>query len=441
MTSVKKTFCIYHQLHQPYRVNFVKEHDKADYSDFFVGPNPGKRGKDYANETIFNQVAENSYIPATEYWLNLIHDFRELNITLSLSGTFLEQALSYRRFGEKVISNLKKLVDTGRVELLGETYYHSLSFLYDIQEYLEQIQKHRNVIQELFDYEPISFRNTELIYHKHLAEIIRQLGYRTIVASKVYDKMDDRGLSGGIASKFQLTADETELIARYRIAKPQDNISVLLNETTVSRGLFIMSDVEEAKDVILNSEMKLINFFTDFEIYGEHNKDKNNGLLQVMRDIIKSSIDSGMLLNTVTEAGKRFREGEYSSDEYTTWANSFHDLRTWVGQDNQNKAHRKMMVLLTLIKNLEPSKTQEYDSILEMWRKLSTSDHFYYMPVYDTEHENWSLDLFSPYESAQQAYDIFIEACDYLTRRIIQANLSASKLTLPIAHHSHNIYH
>jgi alpha-amylase/alpha-mannosidase (GH57 family) len=226
-----------------------------------------------------------------------------------------------------------------------------------------------------------------------------------------------------------------------RIAEPVEQITVLLNENKVSRGLFIMENVQEAIDTIMKPEFNLINFFTDFEIYGEHNKDREHGLLQVMEDIIQRCIDNGIVFNTVTEAGKTFIDEEYSSEEYTTWANTFADLRTWVGEGNQNRAHRKMTVLLTLIKNLEPRWTEEYDEILEMWRKLSTSDQFYYMPIYpEGSRENMSLELFSPYDSAQEAYDLFVKACDFLTRKIIQANVYASKSTLPIAHKSHGIY-
>lgn len=438
--STHKSFCVYHQLHQPFRINHVENHEDATYEDFFQGPNPGKHGNNYSNEQIYNQVAQSSYIPATEYWLGLLRKYPELKLTLSLSGTFLEQSIQYNQLGGKVIANLQRLLATGRVEFLGETYYHSLSFLYDIEEYLEQIQKHRNLIKEIFDYEPVSFRNTELIYHAHLAEIIRQLGYKTILASKADPVNGELGFSSGLASRYTIDEAELRLIKRYRIAEPVDQIAVLLNEEKVAMGLFVLENIDEAKRLIFESDLNLINFFTDFEIYGEHNKDLENGILQVVDGIIGECIKQGMSIDFVTEAGQKFKDNEYKSEEFTTWANVQNDLRTWVGQDNQNRAHRKMTVLLTLIKNLDPRYTDEYDPILEMWRKLSTSDHFYYMPFHDSPREQMALDLFSPYESPQTAYDQFVAACDFLTRKIIQANLDASKNTMPIAHHSHNIY-
>jgi alpha-amylase/alpha-mannosidase (GH57 family) len=46
---------------------------------------------------------------------------------LSISGTFIDQALLYQ---PKLINSFAKLVSSGKVELLNETYYHSLAFLY-----------------------------------------------------------------------------------------------------------------------------------------------------------------------------------------------------------------------------------------------------------------------------------------------------------------------
>ncbi|MCH7516566.1 MAG: hypothetical protein IIB08_05520 [Bacteroidetes bacterium] len=57
---------------------------------------------------------------------------------------------SFFKFCPEALESFQRLVDTGRVELLAETYYHSLAFLYSRQEFIEQVALHEKKIKKLY---------------------------------------------------------------------------------------------------------------------------------------------------------------------------------------------------------------------------------------------------------------------------------------------------
>ncbi len=97
----------------------------------------------------------------------------KFKISYSITGVLLEQL---EKFAPEVLTTFKQLADTGCVEFLGETYHHSLAFLYSKDEFIEQVKAHRRTIRQLFGQTPRIFRNTELIYNNGLPPIIDQIG-------------------------------------------------------------------------------------------------------------------------------------------------------------------------------------------------------------------------------------------------------------------------
>jgi alpha-amylase len=105
--------------------------------------------------------------------LKLIQQHKgRFRIAYSLTGILLEQL---QRYCPEVLSTFHALAQTGCVEFLAETYYHSLSFLYSRQEFIEQVKKHAATIKDLFGQTPLVFRNTELIYNNDLGLLIEAM--------------------------------------------------------------------------------------------------------------------------------------------------------------------------------------------------------------------------------------------------------------------------
>ena len=163
MTSV----CLYFKVHQPYRLKRYRmqgvnlSHCYADVE---------------ADREIISILADKCYLQANEIIYDLIREYKgKFRISYSISGTALELFQKHR---PDVISSFKKLVETGCVEILAETYYHSLSSLHSKKEFQRQISKHSLLVKELFGVEPAVFRNTELIHNNYLAKQVADLGFK-----------------------------------------------------------------------------------------------------------------------------------------------------------------------------------------------------------------------------------------------------------------------
>jgi alpha-amylase len=149
----------YFQVHQPYRLKHVNVLDIGSGSNVF---------NDTLNKMVMQKVAEKCYLPTNRLLLRLIkqHEGR-FRIAYSITGTAIEQ---FRLYAPEVLDSFKELADTGCVEMIGETYFHSLSYLYDTNEFLDQVKMHRDLMMSEFGYYTETFRNTELIYQDTLSD-------------------------------------------------------------------------------------------------------------------------------------------------------------------------------------------------------------------------------------------------------------------------------
>ena len=78
-------------------------------------------------------------------------------------------------YAPEVLDSFRLLADTGCVDFLTETYYHSLASLMPGNEFEMQADKHRKKILRHFGIRSKVFRNTELIYSDATGKRIREL--------------------------------------------------------------------------------------------------------------------------------------------------------------------------------------------------------------------------------------------------------------------------
>src|SRR5207245_1308611 len=128
---------------------------------------------------LLRKIAQRCYLPATRMLRDAVrmHEGR-FRLAFSISGCAIEQ---FEQFAPEVIEAFQELNDTGCVEFLNETYYHSLAFLYSREEFRAQVDLHRKKIKELFGQEPRVFRNSELIYNNDVAHFVSHMGYDAII--------------------------------------------------------------------------------------------------------------------------------------------------------------------------------------------------------------------------------------------------------------------
>jgi alpha-amylase len=97
----------------------------------------------------------------------------------------------------------------------------------------------------------------------------------------------------------------------------------------------------------------------------------------------------------------------------TSWADTERDLSAWLGNAMQENAAAELYRLEPAVKARHAA-GDEY--ILEDWRKLTTSDHVYYMST-----KYWAdgdvHKYFSPYDSPYDAYINFMNVLDNIRTR------------------------
>lgn len=398
---------MYFQVHQPYRLKKYRVFDIGNDSSYFNADDQ----TDLNNRKVFEKVANKCYLPANKVFLDLLNKHPEFRISFSLSGVFLEQA---QEFMPEVIKSFQGLVDTGRVEILSETYYHSLSFLYSREEFESQIKLHRERIKELFNYEPTIFRNTELIYNNYIASIVESLGYKGILAEGA-DK-----ILGWQSPNYVYKAHGTQnlklLLKNYKLS---DDVAFRFSEKSwVEHPL----TVEKYCQWLNVPQGDIINLFMDYETFGEHQWE-DKGIFEFLKyfpgEVLKNPHNSFL---TPTEAIEKFSVvNELDVPDYVSWADTERDLSAWMSNAIQKDAMEKLFSLEGRVKNSLD------DILIHDWRKLTTSDHYYYMCT------KWFADgdvhkYFNPYETPYDAFITFMNALKDLQIRLDRLELQVKSM-------------
>lgn len=381
--------CFYFQVHQPWRIKKYRIFDIGNDSNYFNDEGETNRN----NRKIFRKVAEKCYLPANAVMLELLERHPEFKTSYSLSGVFMEQA---QAFAPEIVESFQKLVATGRVEILGETYYHSLSSLFSPEEFRQQVVEHDRLVRELFGVKPRVFRNTELIYNNAIAREAEKMGYSAILAEGADH------ILGWRSPNFVYRPIGTDtiklLLKNYRLS---DDIAFRFSSRDWSE--WPLSAPKFASWVnAVNGSGEVVNLFMDYETFGEHQW-ADTGIFDFLRalpaEILKHPDNSFV---TPSEAAQKFVPvAGLDIHHPISWADIERDLSAWLSNAMQNEAAQKLY-------ELEPAVRASGDeALLRDWRKLTTSDHFYYMCT------KWWSDgdvhkYFSPYESPYEAFIYFM---------------------------------
>jgi len=394
------SICFYFQLHQPYRLGDFDLFDLGiGEADYFAA------SKNY-NQKIFQKVAQKSYLPMLALLLQLTKVHENFKFTLSATGIFLEQA---QDFAPQVIELLQSLAATGQVEFLSETYHHTLASLYSPTEFAAQVKLHRQVIKKLFNLEPKVFRNTELVYSNQIAELVAELGFAGMLTEAVPRYLGERP-----KTQVYWSQGEEALPLLLKHAQLSDDIAFRFSQKSWA-GYPLTAD-KYYHWLTQYYPDELINLFMDLETFGEHQWE-DTGIFKFFEFLIDLiSNDERMQFVTPSEVFGKLKVKSYESKVYDvpepiSWADVDRDLTAWIDNPLQQDCLSKLYELEIPIKQIPNSK------LLETWRRLQTSDHFYYMCT------KWAADgdvhaYFSPYESPLEAYRKFSIVLADLTSRL-----------------------
>ncbi len=396
------TVCPYFHVHQPYRVKRYRVFDIGNDTEYFNDNSE----TDLNNRKIVQKVAEKSYRPTNRILKELLDKHPEFHFNLSFSGTVLDQ---FEAYAPDVLESFQELVATGRVEILADTYHHSLAFFYSVPEFERQVKQHEKRIKQLFGVKPRVFRNTELSYRNDLAKWCEDNGYLGIMAEGW-----DKYLGWRSPNYLYRPAGCSKIKVLLKNYKLSDDIAFRFgNKAWESYPL----RAETYADWIHahHGDGQTVNLFMDYESFGEHQWE-DTGIFNFLRafpEMIMRHPDTSF--KTATQTVESYdAAGEYDVPHVLTWADTDRDLTAWTGNDIQRDA-----IAATYRLEEDVMKTKKKD-LIETWRKLQTSDHFYYMCT------KWSNDgdvhaYFSPYQSPYDAYIAFMNALSDLQLRVKHA--------------------
>jgi len=391
----------YFQVHQPYRIRNFSVLDIGKGKDCF---------DDELNAEVMRKVANKCYLPTNKLLLKLIDKYEgKFKVSFSITGTAIEQ---FRKYAPEVLYSFRDLAKTNCVEFLGETYYHSLSFLYDKSEFIDQVRMHRETIKREFGFSPITFRNTELIYQDSLSDYIwEEEGYKVILTEGVDRILDWR------SPLYTYKDWSKNLYMLLKFYSLSDDIAFRFsNKGWVEYPLTVDKFVKWILDLNLIEKGKknlFLNLFMDYETFGEHQWEET-GIFEFMHHLPGKALRSRNIEfawpSDVIER-TNYQPESISFPEPVSWADMERDLSAWRENDMQYNA------LETFYDILAKVKASGNSQLLEIARKLSTSDHFYYMSTKYFQDGDVHK-YFSPYGSPETGYRNFMNAITDLEERI-----------------------
>ncbi|MFO7677242.1 MAG: glycoside hydrolase family 57 protein [Thermoplasmatota archaeon] len=395
MTSV----CLYFEVHQPVRLTRFSVFNIGDvkdvYSTYFDHDN---------NRKIFEKVANKCYLPTNRLMLDLIKKYEgKFRISYSLTGTFIEYC---ELFMPELLESFRELFDTGAVDFIEETYFHSLSGLYDdLDEFEAQVKLHRQLLKRVFNYTPKIFRNTESIYDNRIAKKVEDMGYKGIITEGADKILDWRS-------------------PNYLYRRKDGSLKVLMRNYNLSDDVGFRFSARAWKGYPLTADKyanwmsechgDVINLFMDYETFGEHQW-ADTGIFEFIQHLPEEVLKHKNLdFVTVNEAINRYQPiGEIDVPWAISWADVDRDVSTWLGNSMQIACFNELKEIGRLLKEKNNAE------LLYAWRLLQTSDHLYYLSTKGFE-DGAVHAYFSPYEIPYDGFINYMNVLQDLKQKAIQ---------------------
>lgn len=366
-----KNICFYFQVHVPYalrRYRFFEIGKDHYYYD------------DFGTEQQIRELADKSYLPANRIIANLIRTSGgKFRCGFSISGAAIEQLEQY---APEVIDSFKELADTNCVEFLAEPYAHSLSSVFNDNEFELQVKKHSAKIKELFGKKPTSFRNSELIYSDEIGEKVAKLGYNTILLEGAKHILGWKSPNYVYGHPY---LPKVKLLTRNfsmsnHIPFEFSNTSWADYPLTADKFAQWIADAPEKEEIF--------NIWLGYEAFGSIQKDYT-GIFEFLKALPTQTFNRGIGFITPSEAGKMTSVDTISAPYPLSWSGEEKDLSSWTGNHLQEEALQKLYSVAERV-NLCKEKALKRD-----WQTIQDTDYLRYMSFKNA----WGSTFDSPYDA------------------------------------------
>lgn len=387
---MKKKVCFIFQLHQPFRLKRYRFFDIGNDHYYF---------DDFQNEEVFQKGARESYIPALKLFLEQVRETKgDFKVALAISGLAMEQIEMY---SPQLIDLLVELVRSGKVELLGETYAHSIASLYSEKtEFLTQVKEHSDKLESMFGNRPKVFRNADLIYDGSIADELVEMGFKGVITEGAKHvlgwKSPNLLYASGINPKLKLqlrnarfTDDIAKNFTRYDWAEYPLTADKYAN--------WLASTPEN--DEVITIDMSL-------DVLGVA-QPTQSGIFDFFRALPRFILGAGLEFATPSEVMEELKpHDKLFISEAISWSEEEKNTLSWLGNVLQHEAFHK---LEQWSERIRMSRNRR---IIQDWRYLQSSDHFLYMST-----QNGDAWRYSPYDSPYSAFSNYMNVLsDFLLR-------------------------
>ena len=378
---MKKSICIYFQIHHPERLRKYQFFDIGKKHNYF---------DNYANRSELEDLAENCYLPANALLLDLIKKYEgKFKVAFSISGSAIDQLEMHT---PEVIRSFQELAQTGQVEFLAETYSHSLASLSeDTDEFELQVKRHSTAIKELFGKKPVTFRNTSLIYSDKIGKRVADLGFKTMLTD---------------GAKHVLGWKSPNFVYKNAL---DENLNLLLKNSKLSDDIAIRFSDRNWSEYPLTSEKyvdwvshslqdtEVLNLFMNYEVIGHYNR-AESGIFDFLRYFIQQIAENPKYQFFLPkEVTKKHTAKDILPVPYPiSWTDEERDITSWLGNELQKEAFTELFKIQPLVKKKKNAELNEDYS------RLQASEHFYFMRTKlfsGADYHKYILPYESPYEA------------------------------------------
>ena len=378
---MKKSICIYFQIHHPERLRKYQFFDIGKKHNYF---------DNYANRSELEDLAENCYLPANALLLELIKKYEgKFKVAFSITGSAIDQLEMHT---PEVIRSFQELAATGCVEFLAETYSHSLASLSeDTDEFEQQVKRHSNAIKQLFGKKPVTFRNTSLIYSDKIGERVAKLGFKTMLTDGAKHVLGWK--SPNFVYKNALNENLNLLLKNSKLS---DDIATHFSDRNWSE--YPLSSEKYASWVESSlQDTDVLNLFMNYEVIGYYNN-AQSGIFDFLRYFIKniSANPNYQFLLPKEVAKKHPAKGVLPVPYPISWNDEERDITSWLGNELQKEAFNKLFAIQPLVRKKKNAE------LIEDYSRLQASEHFYFMRTKlfsGTDYHKYLHPYDSPYEA------------------------------------------
>ena len=361
-----KTICLYFEIHQIIHLKRYRFFDIGTDHYYY---------DDYENERSISDIAERSYMPALNTFLEMIrNNGNYFKLAFSISGVGLEQLEMH---APQVITKLQELNDTGCVEFLAEPYSHGLSSMVNEEAFAADVKKQAAKIQEFFGKKPTVLRNSSLIYSDDIGGQAAAMGFKGMLTEGAKHVLGWKSphyvYNCAIAPNLKLLLRDVEL---------SDDISLRFNNSDWA-GYPLFADNYINRIASLPENEQVINIFMELSALGIAQPLSSN-ILEFIKALPGYAKEKGITFSTPTEICLKMNSvGNLDVPDTLSWVDEERDVSCWLGNPMQREAFNKLYSVADRVRIANDPR------INQDWDYLQASNNFRFMT---TKPSNVGLD-------------------------------------------------